>query len=386
MNSKECSSMIQDPSEININAKEGTEYSSYFHTADKAQKSGSYFLPAFSHVYVENEAVNYPLTKSILSSKVLKNSERIMIHSYKTIFNRRNQDINMQKRSRSLILAVKHDRQVYPGSRACQSFGNKYFYYTSDVLNCPFACCYCYLAGMYPGADIVIFVNIEDTFDEVRRILKEHPAYISISYETDLLSLEHITGFLKKWILFTAGEPDLTIEIRTKSADKQIIKSLSAGLNADQKNNVIFAFTLSPEKIAAEYEHMAPEPLKRIEALNTAYENGFTVRASFDPLIFCPDFKRVYGDFIDEAAENITFHNRPFDSLLDVSVGVFRISQGYLKEMRKKMPGNKAAWFPYELKENFYTYPGNIESQMKNFVIEELSKYISSEKIDSRVL
>ena len=88
----------------------------------------------FSHIYVEDDALNYPLSKEILGR--LKGSHIIKIKHYKDIFNRAGQDFLLQKQSRSLILSVNRNEKIYPGARVCQSFGNDNFYYTSNIMNC----------------------------------------------------------------------------------------------------------------------------------------------------------------------------------------------------------------------------------------------------------
>ena len=49
------------------------------------------------------------------------------------------------------------------------------FDYTSCMMNCVFDCEYCYLKGMYPSGNVVLFVNLDDIFDEVYKLLQKHP-------------------------------------------------------------------------------------------------------------------------------------------------------------------------------------------------------------------
>ncbi len=70
-------------------------------------------------------------------------------------------------------------------------------------MNCIFDCAYCYLKGMYPSANIVVFVNLEeDIFAEVERVLENHPLYLCVSYDTDLLALEPLIGFCAGMVCF----------------------------------------------------------------------------------------------------------------------------------------------------------------------------------------
>ncbi len=121
----------------------------------------------------------------------------IEIDHYKDVFNRSRQDYALQHESQKLILAVQKGNLIYPGAPVCQNFGNEHFYYTSQMMNCIYDCEYCYLKGMYPSGNMVIFVNPEDTFREVTEILKDHPMYICVSYDTDLLTFEPIWDMFK---------------------------------------------------------------------------------------------------------------------------------------------------------------------------------------------
>ena len=149
----------------------------------------------FSHIYVEDKIKNHPVAEDILSR--FKRSTIIDIRHYKDVFTPSGQNLLLAKNSPSLILAKKEGRLIYEGAPVCEDFGNEHFYYTSLIMNCYYDCEYCYLQGMYPSANIVIFVNIDEVFNELESLLKEHPVYICISYDTDLLALEGFTGFVK---------------------------------------------------------------------------------------------------------------------------------------------------------------------------------------------
>ena len=86
------------------------------------------------------------------------------------------------------------------------------------MMNCVYDCEYCYLKGMYPSGNLVVFVNLEDFFDKTQELLKEHPVYLCVSYDTDLLAFESVLGYAGEWASFLKQNPNLQIEIRTKSA------------------------------------------------------------------------------------------------------------------------------------------------------------------------
>lgn len=322
----------------------------------------------FSHIYVEKDAEDNINTKKILDH--FKNARKISIDSYKEIFNRPHQDFNVQKKSINLILAVKKDNFIYKGADVCEDFGNKYFYYTSSIMNCVYNCEYCYLRGMYPSANIVIWVNIDDIFKEASQILNEHPMYICISYDTDLLVFENVTSFVDMWINFAASRDNLKIELRTKSSKFDSIKHIKP------IENMIIAWTLSPQDIIERYEKNTPSLESRLKSIKEAVDAGWKVRICFDPLIYVDDWKEVYSKYIDDV-----FNTIPAYKIYDVSIGVFRISKTYLKNMKKQDKNSYILAYPFECKDGVCSYRESERSKLVGYVYNLCKKYVKKNKI-----
>ncbi|WP_040683764.1 SPL family radical SAM protein [Thermobrachium celere] len=323
---------------------------------------------AFSHIYVEKRAKDYELTKEILNR--FKNANIIEIDHYKDIFCRSNQNFVLQKQSPKLILAVKQNNLIYRGADVCEDFGNKHFFYTSIMMNCIYDCEYCYLQGMYTSANIVIFVNIEDYFLEVKELLKKHPVYLCISYDTDLLAFERITNYVRKWIDFARFHKDLVIEIRTKSANFDSIKDITS------IENVIFAWTLSPDEVIKKYEHNTPSLQNRLNSIRSAIDKGWKVRLCFDPILYIENWKEQYEVLIDKVFKNISGNK-----IYDVSLGLFRVSKDYLKRMRKQRPNSVVLNFPFENEGGVSSYNQSLSEDMIMYVYKKVSKYVDKEKI-----
>lgn len=326
------------------------------------------FNPFFSHIYVEKPVREHPRTREILAK--FPSASVIEISHYKDVFCRRRQSYRLQHYSQNLILAAKQGTLLYEGAPVCQSFGNSYFYYTSCMMNCIYDCEYCYLKGMYPSADIVIFVNLEDIFEEVERRLKHHPLYLCVSYDTDLLALEQLLGYVRKWCLFTEEHEGLTIEVRTKCAGKQLYRELR------QIPGVIYAFTLSPQAVIEAYEHHTPSLAARLSCVSEMIHAGHSVRLCFDPMIYLPEWKKHYAEMLEQVYGVVDV-----SKIVDVSVGTFRISQDYLRNMRKQEPDSAVVHFPFQKENGFYHYPDTLMEQMECFLVERLAKKISREKI-----
>lgn len=321
----------------------------------------------FSHIYVEKQAMDYTLTREILNK--FKNSTVIYINHYKDIFNRSNQNFSAQKSSPALILAVNNGERIYEGARTCQNFGHEHFYYTSQIKNCIYDCEYCFLQGMYPSGNICMFVNTEDYFSDVDLLLKEHPVSLSISYDTDMSALDGITGLISKWCDFAAHRPELTVEIRTKCGSVKPIKDLTP------VSNVIFAFTISPNSVAKCFEHGASGYEQRKLALYTTLKNGFTARLSIDPILPVEDFDKQYTEMIEDI-----FSKPVAANIADVSIGSFRISREYIKQMQD-VRLNRITSYPYTIKDGICGFDDDTQNEMLENIKKSLLKYISEDKL-----
>lgn len=323
----------------------------------------------FSHIYIEKSAFAYELTDEILSK--YKSSQIIEIDNYKEVFSSNNQNFSLQKLTPKLILAVKKENMLYKGAKVCEDFENENFYYTSSVINCIYDCEYCYLQGVYPTANIVIFVNIEDVFLEIESLLKKLDSiYLCISYDTDLLALDSICGFVDKWYTFVKENPNLKIELRTKSAN------ISSLVQKKYLENFIMAFTLSPQEYSINFEKYTATFNKRLEAIQKLQEKNWKVRLCIDPIIYEENFEETYSKMIEEIFSKIDS-----SKVLDISLGVFRISKEYLKKMRKQNQESKVLFYPYEVENGVYSYPKGKREYMIDFVKKNLLKYIDESKI-----
>lgn len=325
--------------------------------------------PDFSHIYIEKEALNYEDTLLVLQK--YPKSTRIIIDHYKDVFARRGQDWRLQKKSMNLILAVRKDQFLYPGSEVTPDFGYRRFFYNALVLNCIYDCDYCYLQGMFPSANVVMFVNNDDYIQHTIQELKNGPVYLALSYDTDLLAFEKIIPYSSRWIDTASQNPDLIIEIRTKSSNYRAIN------HHKPLKNVILAWTLSPDTISKLYEKKTPPLKSRLRALKSAMNDGWPVRICIDPIMRVKNWKDHYAELIRTIADNI-----PLNKINDFSVGVFRMSKDYLKRIRQHRSDTDILYHDYETKNGVSTYRDEERKEMEHYVVDLLQHYVLKENIE----
>ncbi len=309
----------------------------------------NFFLPDFSHVYLESAAKKYELTNLCLDR--FSNSKVVEIPDYKTVFNRPGQDFQTQKRSMKLILAVKKPPYIYKGTNMLQD------------------------GGMYPSANIVVFVNQEDMEKAVAseielRPYPNDPLMLSISYNTDLLAFENILPMTRLWIEYSKTQPDLNLEIRSKSTMFDPISDI------ESTKKVLLAWTLSPEKVVNENELDTPPLIKRLKAVQKAIRKGWRVRLCFDPIILYSGWDKDYLDFLNQIKSEISFNK-----IFDITVGVFRMGQDYFNRIRKTKPESKLYYQTYTNEAGVVTLSQTDREVVKVFIRENLSGFIPEDRI-----
>lgn len=327
---------------------------------------------SFSHIYVENGLQEHPRAEAILAR--FPAAEVVPVDDYQNVFGRGRQDFWRQKASPKLILARKKDNFLYRGNPFLQANLSPNFSYNAMVLNCPYDCHYCYLQGLYSGANIVAFVNLEDFFSAAATACDERPAPeepmpLAISYDTDLLALEGLLGFAGEWVEWVRHQPDILIEIRTKSAPGGFLRSVEPTPAAR------LAWTLSPDSIARRYESGAPSLKMRLKAMNEAAACGWRMTLCIDPILNLPGAGEIYRQFVEQLAAEA-----PWPAVERVELGVFRVSSAYFKRMLSR-PGTDLLHYPYEHASKVVSYNKKEREDLVDAVQSGLLATISKEKI-----
>ena len=321
-------------------------------------------MGAYSRIYIEKDAMDYPLAGAVLVN--LPRAKRILIDHYKDVFNRPRQDFRAQKDAQQLILAVKRPPYLYPLSPLCETYGYERAYYTTPALNCPYDCDFCFLQGMYPSAHLVVFVNEGDFYHAVRK--ETTPFFLSVTYENDLMALEGLVPWTGRWLDFAKTMPHMEMEVRTRSANP------GALMDRAPLPNVVLAWSLSPGSAASRYETRAPAPPERIEAARRAMEAGWRVRLCIEPVIRIPEWEEAYRGLIDTV-----FDTLPAERVDSAVADVFRMGRPGFDSIFKTRDDTDLFAFRPEVTGDSVTYPEHRE--MGDRVREMLLAHMPRERV-----
>lgn len=319
-------------------------------------------------IYIEESIRNHPRTEEILGR--FSHAEVIACDRYTEIFNRKAQNFRLQKRKPALILAKKFKNYILkaPDEYGIGSENNFYF---SHMLNCIYDCRYCFLQGMYRSAHYVLFINYEDFTAALERHISKTQnttQHVFTGYDCDSLALEPVSGFIRFFLPVFKRHPDTLFELRTKSTQ---IRTL---MDSEPVDNIVIAYSLNPDETAQALEHKAPEPAKRLAAMEQLQQQGWKIGLRFDPLIYCHDYKKQYRSLFKDV-----FTRLDTDKLHSVSLGSFRLPKSFFRTMFRLYPDEVLFSSPMQEKQGMISYRQTIHDEMLYFCRDELLQYIPEE-------
>ena len=326
-------------------------------------------MPGYSHIYIERAAADYADTHHIRQR--FPEARQIEIEHHGELFNRPRQHFQIQKRSPKLILAVARGQLLYRGSERIDSFDEGFVHYNAQIRNCLYNCEYCFLQGMHNSANILLYVNGSDFVRAAREHLHAHgPYWLSISYLTDLLAFEDMLPLCRRWIEFARAEPDITIEIRTKSDNWPALRDI------DPPGNVILVWSLSPHAIAQRHELGTASFRNRLLAAREAAHAGWRLRLCFDPVLAVENWRTHYTDGFRELFERI--EPRYIEK---ISFGVFRMHPDFLSRIRAMRADSPLLYSPFERSNGVVSHPAATIATMRTFVEQQLTRWLPVERI-----
>lgn len=299
-------------------------------------------------------------------------AEKILCDRYAEVFNPKSQNFRLQKQNPALILAHKHEGRVLPAPQG-YGVGSRENYYFSHMLNCIYDCRYCFLQGMYQSAHYVVFVNYEDITDSIAQIsspLKNQAPWFFSGYDCDSLAFEPVTGFMQHCMDVFEDLPHAWLEIRTKSTQ---VRGL---LNRRAQNNVVVAFSFTPEDFSRRFEHGVPDIHKRIKAMVLLQSRGWKIGLRFDPIMAYHDYQTSYKDLFEQIFSNL-------DPALihSVSMGEFRMPKGFFKKIKKLYPEEPLYHLYMDENDGMKSFKGSLQQSMFDFCRSQLLRWMPEHKL-----
>ena len=276
---------------------------------------------------------------------------------------------NMDKSKKTLLIKnfkgsfFKRCPGAHPKMMCCN------YYVLNLGQHCEMDCSYCYLQSFINFPAVVIFANIEQAFEELKELKKNYKdQYLKIGTgeQTDSLSLDDISLYSQKLVRFFKDCPKWSLEFKTKSDN---VKNFE---NEDHIGNAIVSWSINPEYIVQKEEHKTASLKQRFKAAQKVKDKGFPISFHIDPMIYHEEWKKNYGQLVEQIAENFS----PKE-VTRISLGALRFQASQKALMRKRF-GMESLVCQSELftaKDGKLRYENNIRQKMFSFMNQKLKDH-----------
>ncbi|MBI4368414.1 MAG: DNA photolyase [Candidatus Omnitrophica bacterium] len=191
------------------------------------------------------------------------------------------------------------------------------------VENCAFGCSYCTIQTFY--GDRVVFDR--DLKAKLARLELDPGRFyhIGTGQSSDSLAWGNRDGILDDLCDFARRHPNVLLEFKTKS-DK-----ISYFLTHEVPPNMVCSWSLNPEKVIQNEEHLTASLARRLEAARSVRDRGMKVAFHFHPIVY---YEGWQADYTMLAAE-LQRQFRPAEVLF-ISFGSVTFIKPVIQEIRKR--------------------------------------------------
>lgn len=281
----------------------------------------------FNTVFIEEDLLDHPRTKHILSK--VKSKKQKTINRYDEIWGVVKKPYLQKRNNLNLFIAKKKGTLIKETPDAYGTAEGKHYYFIHSY-NCIYECEYCYLQGHFNTPDIVFFINHEDIINEMQAIADENkgPVWFHGGEFSDSLNLSHVTNEYSLYYEFFEKNSHCFYEIRTKSVNtKEILKH-------SPLKNIVLSFSLGSEYATKKFDHKCPSVKARIKAIMELSHRGYQIGLHFDPVIFHETFLEEYKKIFSEISKI------PNNQLQYISLGVVRFTKSVYRDVELNYPNS----------------------------------------------
>lgn len=200
--------------------------------------------------------------------------------------------------------------------------------------NCPMDCSYCFLQEyLADNPALKVFSNVDDLVSEAAGLLGRHRGFffrMGTGEVADSLALDPYIGFSKEVIPFFAEQPNVLLELKTKSDRVEDLLAL------DPKGRVLVSWSMNPQRVIEMDEHRTASLEERLAAARRCEGAGYRLGFHFDPIIEYPGWERDYREMVEKIFSTVDPQRVSW-----VSMGVLRTSPGLKRAMRERFPSTR---------------------------------------------
>ncbi|WP_235069832.1 spore photoproduct lyase [Turicibacter sp. TJ11] len=238
------------------------------------------------HVYIEKEALDYPLGVELKEKFENMDIPVDILESNRVNFLRgKNVQEKYEIGKRVLVVGVRRTLEF----QSCKPSAH---YQLPLVTGCIGKCEYCYLNTNLKDKPFTrIYVNIDDVFKKAKKYVqtgKFKPTIFEGSATSDPVPVEPYTHALAQSIEYFGKLPDARFRFVTKFTD------VDGLLHLKHNEKTEIRFSINTDTVIESFEHGTPRVKQRIEAARKVIKAGYPVGFLIAPVFIYPNWKEDY--------------------------------------------------------------------------------------------
>ena len=238
------------------------------------------------HVYIEKEALDYPLGVELKEKFEAMEIPVDILESNRVNFLRgKNVQEKYEIGKRVLVIGVRRTLEF----QSCKPSAH---YQLPLITGCIGKCEYCYLNTNLKDKPFTrIYVNIDDVFKKAKKYVqtgKFKPTIFEGSATSDPVPVEPYTHALAQSIEYFGKLPDARFRFVTKFTD------VDGLLHLKHNEKTEIRFSINTDTVIESFEHGTPRVKQRIEAARKVIKAGYPVGFLIAPVFIYPNWKEDY--------------------------------------------------------------------------------------------
>ena len=231
------------------------------------------------------------------------------------------------------------------------------------VESCGFDCSYCSIQSFYSGGT----VKFDKNFRERLTSLELDPSkryHIGTGQSSDSLMWGNKYEILESLSQFARNNPNVVLEYKTKS------KNIHWLLENDIPKNIICTWSVNPQIIIDNEEHLTVSLEERLEAARKIADKGTLVGFHFHPMVYYKGWEEGYGQLIDKILERFSPNE-----VITISLGTLTFIKPVIKKLRSRDFKSKILQMPLVDAEGKQSYPYDTKKEMFSFVYNRFKQW-----------
>lgn len=225
-----------------------------------------------------------------------------------------------------------------------------------SVISCGHDCSYCSIQSFYTGGKVQFDTNLKEKLDQLSFDPNKR-YHIGTGQSSDSLMWGNREGNLEHMIEFTRKNPNIVLELKTKS------KNITWLLENEIPGNVICTWSLNPQEVIDNEEHLTASLEERLTAAEQMAAKGVLVGFHFHPMVYYSDWRKGYSDIVRQIMSRFT----P-DQIITISLGTLTFIKPVIKKLRNRDFKTKILQMPLVDAEGKQSYPYEIKRDLFSHV------------------